>query len=192
VPRLIPVDDPLIPEERRWQEHADEWHRTALPRTRAASATWLTALGSITGLLAIVTLFKGPEDIAGLPSGARIAIGVLTLLTLLLALSAMGLAAQAATGTPKKTKSTYADVRQRADEELKSANRHLRASRVLAAVSLVPLLVAVGLAWYVPRQTKKLIVTHTDGSVVCVPATPAITLSVVDVRSARTADSCPR
>lgn len=47
-----------------WETLAAESEAASLDRVKAVADKWLTAIGTLTGVLGIVTLIKGPEDIA--------------------------------------------------------------------------------------------------------------------------------
>lgn len=195
MPRLRASSGTLTAEERRLQGEADDWRRTALARTRASARGWLTATASVSGLVALTAAFQGPEDVRALVDWARGTAGVLLALTVLAVILAIMLATSAAEGGVHTSATTAAGVDQRERDELTSAVRLLRLSRIATAAAVALLLATVVVIWWAPtRSGGRLVVTDRDGRSVCLPKSaagaPGYLLDVTTVQEVRTAESC--
>jgi hypothetical protein len=179
VPRLVARTGVATAEQRRLQAEADELARTALARTRAAADGWFKALGSVTALFGLATLFKGPETVNGFAPEIKLAVGVLFMLALVAALAAIVLAALASHGTIGQGARGYEEQAEISKQELGTAVSRLGASRGVALIAVVPLLVALGVAWFAPRTAeKRVLLTRADGTTLCLPSGTPLPLSV--------------
>src|SRR6187399_1037924 len=89
---------PLTPEGRVWQEKLNALTVDELTRVRATAKEWTGSISAITGLLALVSLVKGRENIEDLTAAWSRLVYVSLLAALLLALLAIVAGALAAQG----------------------------------------------------------------------------------------------
>ena len=159
-----PPDDQVVllgeeratPSDARWQLRAEELHFAALGTIRAAAERWGDTVAKLVGLLTIVALVKGPDDISqlagswklsGLSLSWKVTVAGLVAICVALALGATVLAALAAQGVPHVFRFTGDELRQWSEADAESATRLLFWSR-LSALFIVPLLTtAIGITW---------------------------------------------
>jgi hypothetical protein len=141
----------VTPEDRKWDELAEQMRMDALPRIRGTAERWTSTVSAITGLFGLVALVKGREDITSLRSDWRIIAGVLIALALLIALTSIVFAAFAAQGTPRRVEIlSGAAVKELYQHGTHIARRQLAWSRISAVVAVLVLGLAIGITWYGP------------------------------------------
>ncbi|MCX5197778.1 hypothetical protein OOK31_28440 [Streptomyces sp. NBC_00249] len=86
--------------ERRWAQLAREAEFTQLGQLRRQAEGWRTALTGLTGLLAVLTVVKGPDTLAGATASVGVVATVMVVAAYVLLLGGMLLAARAAHGRP--------------------------------------------------------------------------------------------
>jgi hypothetical protein len=153
---IVPPDPGIVlrprratPSDVRWAERADELEFETLTRVRAASEKWAASLAAILGLTGAVFVVKGRDDVSKLDTPYQVAVGILLLVALIVAAIATYLAARAAQGTPTDVKwPNGGKLRRWEHEEALAARKHLRASRVLALVTVSIVVLAIGLTWF--------------------------------------------
>jgi hypothetical protein len=171
--QLNPVDESVRPDDRRWQEMANELQFNALAYVREAAERWTKTVGSITGAFGLLALFAGPMNIARSAPTVRILLGTLLVLTIIIGVAATLLAAQAAQGTPKLVLSTYQTFRADYLRQLEQSSRGLRRSRLLSLIGILPLVIAIGVSWYQPDADQTAVsITRTGEPEICVRLSP--------------------
>lgn len=162
---------PQDPGDRKWAEKAQELEFNALENVKKAADKWATTIGSLTGLLGIITLIKGPEDIQGLTPLFQGLVGLFLFLTLSFAFASMYLAALAAQGEPHSIWATGPDLRRNSGIAAEKAVKRLAASRKWVIPAVVALTIAVGLTWFGQRKSDvkptSAVVVQKSGVVLC-------------------------
>jgi hypothetical protein len=160
--------DPIDP---KWEQKAKELQFTALENIKSAAEKWATTISSLTGLLGIITLIKGPEDINGLTPDYQAYVGIALATTLLCAFLSIYYAAIAAQGIPSEIWANGRSLRDASQLAAKEAARRLSISRKLVIPAVLALAVAVGLTWFGERTSKAdstaAIVVQNSGAVMC-------------------------
>jgi hypothetical protein len=170
---IRPVDfGPATADDLRLDREADAVLEESLKTTRAAAADWAKALAALTGLLGIVALVKGREDVTQLVLAARVLVGLFLLAGLIFAIRAIMFAALAAEGTPTVWWVIGNQLKERYRDERRLAAQQLLRSRTDAVAGIACLIVAVGIAWYGPAITPqpkspKVLITFTDRGPLC-------------------------
>jgi hypothetical protein len=171
--RITASGTPATPTDLLWEERAEQLRFDALPNIRKTAEKWAGSIGAATGVFGIVSLIKGRDAISGLTPHVETAVGILSLVALLLALRAIVLAALAAQGSPRLIRYTGARIRTAYLEEARLAMDLLKYSRVLTVAAVLVFATAIGLTWYGPTKQKtdvegpEILVVMDSGSVVC-------------------------
>jgi hypothetical protein len=174
------VPRPALPSDRKWQAQADALELNALTTVRDAAQKWAGTLGALTGLLGLVALVKGPEDLTGLapwpspfpPISGTVAVAVVLGVALACAFVATYLAALAAQGIPHETYLDGTILRRESPRQAAKAARYLLYSRVLVIPATLLLVVGAGLTWLGPRVPAPgpiLLVVQRSGAILCGP-----------------------
>ena len=160
----------LGPYERKWAAKAEELEFTSLERVKTAAEKWATSIASITGIFGIVTLIKGPPEIAGLAPPYPLVVGVALLLSVTSALASIALAALAAQGVPEKLWNTALDTKSLYKAATKRAAAKLLWSRLAVVPAVLAMITAVGVTWFgarVPPKAPNFLVVSDAGIVFC-------------------------
>ena len=180
--------------------------QTQLDRVRAAAEGWRNGQAALLGLIATVSVVKGPDAINDLPTTWQVIVGVLLLGALLAATAGVTFAIRAVYGDPKVEKidddlTTWLKRTKR--QQLTRAISDLRAGRRLTYVTLALLTGAIAVSWYAtpapPSSVKLQTATGTTcgtlqagtGQVLVLKtATGFKTLPIAVVESIKVVDSC--
>jgi hypothetical protein len=166
-----PVDIPATSEDVKWDTLAEEARFTSLGAVQSTAERWGATILVITGLLTALTVVRGPDDLNALrDTSSKIIVGVLSALSLLVALASVVLAASAAQGHAVKVQPTGERYRKATLLSTQSANRKLTWSRYLALVIIPLYLAAVGLMAYSPQKSDEgpaVTITDSDGVAHC-------------------------
>lgn len=163
---------PATPEDLKLDREAEAILENSLQTTRAAAADWAKTIAALSGLLGIVTLVKGREDISALAVPARVLVGLFLLAGVVFAARSIMLAAFASAGTPNRWWVIGQRLKDRYRTERTLAAQQLLRSRSDAVAAIASLLVAVGIAWYGPEAPEeptppKVLVTFRDRAPIC-------------------------
>jgi hypothetical protein len=184
-----------------------EMLKTQLSDTRTSAENWRNGLVAIIGLIATVTIVKGPSEIDGLVKPAAYAVGILLLLALACAVIGTWSALRAAYGEPTVISRESLDrsggatghrfvLATKAIVDLKIAQR-----TTLLTVGLLVLAIAV--TWYGPRPSSPVVVQYgtssvcgyieraRNGELEIRPASGAVVhVKLSDVAAVRLVDNC--
>jgi hypothetical protein len=138
---------PAAAQDAKWQQLADELPFETLQRVRSSAAKWAATIGSITGVFAIVTLIKGPEDISKLASPWKGSTVVLVILSLALATVGLYAAATAAQGNIDRARVAGGTVRELHRTGIESAVKNLTVSKWAVVLSVASLAMAILITW---------------------------------------------
>lgn len=143
---------PGTPATRRRAEELRALDRGQLDRVRATAEKWRDGLAVLLGLIAVVGVVKGREDVQELDDPARFVVGALILLALACAAAGTVLAARAAFGLPRRHWLTGEadELDELRETQAADAARDLRLAVVLTLGTLALLAAAVGLTLYAP------------------------------------------
>jgi hypothetical protein len=130
-----------------WERKAERLEADELVTVRATGEKWVATVSSITGVFSVVALIKGPEDISKLPGIWEASAIVLVLGAVMLALSAIVVAAFAAYGMPRRLRRLGGPLRREQAREARLARRLLAASVGLAVAAVLTLAVAIAITW---------------------------------------------
>lgn len=134
-----------------------------LDNARKSAEGWRNGVAALLGLIATVSILKGPESIEGLPNPQKGLVGIFIGLALFLAVVATVRATKAAFGDPEPLPlgPSVADWKL---ERAREAGDLVRVARwcISGAISLLALAVAV--RWYTPNEPPA-VVTVTSGDV---------------------------
>ena len=187
------MPEPLSPDERAWQEKYASLATGELTTARATAKEWTGSISAITGLLAIVSLIKGRENIEDLTDRWSTTTYIALIAALLLALAAIVLGALAAQGAltslgnqpgrwrsflaarasanPGPYDANWEGVRDFTHNEAKITRTLLGWSRVLAIAAALLLIFAVAATWMAPTDEKRtpvtVLVVRKNGSFAC-------------------------
>jgi hypothetical protein len=124
---------------------------------RKAAENWRNGLAAVIGLITILSVVKGPDEVRGLDRWAAYTVGSLVLLALACATLGAWASLTAAYGVPSVlTRERFRDLGGIVGYKLELARRgasRLRLARVLTLITLVLLGTAVAMTWYGPRST---------------------------------------
>lgn len=209
---IKPVDwGPVAARDLTWEKKAQEALDEGLKRTREAAKSWGERIAAFTGILGLVALVKGREDITEIELWAQILVAVMLLLAIVCALIAILYAALAAEGTTSKIWIVGSQIERKYGRELERAERQLTLSRITTL--FVPLLLvgAVAFTWFGPAkdatpEPAKVLVSFTDGKATCgdlasakdsgLAVKPekgaAVTIANGTVRSLSVVSACPK
>ncbi|WP_412540672.1 hypothetical protein R8Z50_33550 [Longispora sp. K20-0274] len=158
-------------------------------RVRKVAALWIPGLTAVLGLFGLAGALIGKDTVTALPVWARIAVGALAGLAVLLAAGALFGAYGAAYGWPRAIQSPEALLawyRARDEEPGRIVAGFQRA--VLATVgALLAMVAGVGLLWFVPPAEQggtQIRVTRTDQSDVCGTMLASVNPTSIRVRRA--------
>lgn len=185
----------LTPEGRAWQEKLNALTLDELPRVRATAKEWTGSIAAVTGLLAIVSLVKGRENIEDLSSDWSRYVYVALIAALVVALVAIIAGALAAQGFASELGSEPSSWRRRLarlagpnvqpgpyppswrglrgfnEAEAAIARALMTWSRLAAAAAGGLLIFAVGATWLGPTDDATAAVTvlvvRDDGTFAC-------------------------
>jgi len=134
-----------------------------LSELRSSASKWQAAQLGIIGLVSVVGLVKGSQDIRLLPSTAAIAIGVLLGVAFFAALSAIYLVSFVAYRLPRQRPRSAGDADVGTWQTVGQAARRLRWGVRLTFLAAVLVATAVALTWYVPNRGAVVRVQVTSG-----------------------------
>lgn len=151
--------------DRRWAEAARELEFTQLTRLRAQAEGWRNGLTGLTGLIVIVTVLKGRDDLGALPSGPRaVAVGLLGGALLLLVAGSL-LAVRASFGTPGgRVLLAGRALREWTGKEVVRVRRAVILSAVAFVLGVGLVASALGVAWTTTEDAPGNLVTVTTAS----------------------------
>lgn len=145
--------------------------KNQLSDTRKAAENWRNGLIAIVGLVATVTIVKGPSEIGGLLKPAAYAVGIFLVFALVSAVAGAWASLRAAYGEPEVVS------REKFDQSggatglrfvlAKRAIRDLHVAQWTTLMTLVFLVLAIGITWYGPRPSSPVAVSYGTSSVVC-------------------------
>lgn len=159
----IEVGEPLAPErgivrvrgrpsmatlaDVEWERKAERLEGEDLASARATGEKWTATVSSLTGVLSIVALIKGPEDVSKLPTwGERVVIGSVGL-AVSLAVVAIILGALAAYGLPRQLRPLGGPLRREQAREARKARQFVAGSVASAVGAVIFLAAAIGVTW---------------------------------------------
>lgn len=174
-PRVVDAE-PLTAEDQAWADKARDLQLQALPNIRAAAEKWAASLTGILGAVGLAALLGGPHQFANLEEPFGWIGKVVFFGAALLALCATKHAVQAAQEvTPRVFLPSGSALREASNTGVASAVRHLRCSRLLAAIGVTLVLVAAFVVWWGPKSAPNPTTIEVQGSALCRggPATPA-------------------
>lgn len=162
-------------DDRRWQSVADDLTFNEFPRVQMVAEKWAGTVGTLTGILSVAVLVKGPQDIGTLPLAWRVAAGIGLVLALVSASIAVYKAALAAQGLPVLVYAESTILQALYRNAAIRATERLQCSRGLAVFTVVCVAFAVAVTWWVtPMGTGKpattlmnVLVVRRSGDVVC-------------------------
>lgn len=183
----------LTPEARAWQEKYESLGLDELTRARATAKDWTGSISAITGLLALVSLIKGRENIEDLTSGWARSVYLALIIALVFALFAIVIGAVAAQGSftslgrapttsrrfwakraqaaPGPYSPNWQGLREFTHSEAKIVRKQVGWSRGLAVVGALFLIFAVAATWVSPTHGATtpvtVLVVRNDGSFAC-------------------------
>lgn len=173
MPEIKPVSfGPATPEEIALDAEAQQLLDASLKRIRASAADWAKTIASLTGILGVVGLIKGREDVTELVIQAQVLIGLFLAAGLIMAAYSILLAALAAEGSPTTWWVVGQKLKDHSRDERELAARQLLRSRTQAVGAAICLVIAVGIAWYSPEEEPapkpaKVVVTFSDRGPLC-------------------------
>jgi hypothetical protein len=149
---LTPADDPLVVEAAEAFRDAQAGH---LERLRTAAEKWIAGITALFGVLGVIGIGFGAEQVRKLALPGRISLGALLALAVLAGAAAIVLGYRAAYGWPRERSvaddtellTWYAD-----QQSLPAATAgRLRGAVIAAGSALALLTVAAGLTWLLPE-----------------------------------------
>ncbi len=149
------------------QMRAEMEAREALPATRRTAEKWGATIAAIFTAIGLAGVVQGREAVQRLVAGWEAVLGIVGLGALLLALVAIGYAAMAAQGSPRKGALTGFELQTYEIEAADKARARLRISRILVGVAVLMVIASLAVAWYAPDGSTYLLIEH-DGNAVCV------------------------
>jgi hypothetical protein len=149
------------------QLRAEQEAREALPATRSTAEKWGATIAAIFTAIGVASVLQGREAIQRLLGAWEPVAGAVGLGALLLALVAIGFAAIAAQGTPRKAALTGFELRDYEITEAAKARGRLRASRILTGIAVLMVIGALAVLWYAPDGSTYLLIER-NGNAVCV------------------------
>ncbi|WP_405992297.1 hypothetical protein [Streptomyces sp. NBC_00986] len=165
------VDVPVTTEDVEWDRRATEARFNSLNAIQATAERWGATILVITGLLTALTVIRGPSDLNSLQGmTSKIAVGVLSALSLFAALASVVFAAMAAQGQAVRVLPTGDRFRQATVVGAKVANKHLTRSRRIALLIIPFYLASIAVLAYAPQEEKGkpvISVTDTEGVTYC-------------------------
>lgn len=169
---LQPPDGlPTVTEEEDQAAWSEMVH-TQLYTVRKTAENWRVGLFAMFGLIATLTVIKGPSDIEGLNALAAVMSGILLLLALASAVYGSYVSLQAAYGKPERiTRGQLRDLGGMTGYQFtraETARSKLHQAQVATVVTLALAAAAVGIVWYGPREASLTVdVAESSGTHVC-------------------------
>ncbi|GIG58584.1 hypothetical protein Lfu02_29560 [Longispora fulva] len=156
---------------------------------RKVAALWIPGLTAALGLFGLAGALIGKDTLTALPVWARITVGVLAGLAVLLAAGALFGAYRAAYGWPRAARSPQALLAwyQARGEEPGRIVAGFQRAVLATAGALLAMVVGVGLLWFVPPVEEggtQIRVTRTDESDVCGAMLASVNPTSIRVRRA--------
>jgi hypothetical protein len=166
---LTVASTPATIDDLEWQRQADQARLVGLATIQVAAERWGTTLLATTGLLTTLTAVLGARDVGLLrDTSTRVWAGIFSLCAVLVAGSAVVLAALAAQGRLSEAVLSGPSLRALSLAHAKTAARQLRASRILSLFILPLFLTAIAIVAYSPRATtNQMLITTEDGRTIC-------------------------
>jgi hypothetical protein len=155
---------------KRWAQLAEDLEFEQLGNARTLAEGWRTGLVGLTALLAVVTIFQGPDTLADLAWWLRYVVVVLLALAFMLLIAGSLTATRAASGAPGEEIYLDADeLRSWTFNETKSIQRDIIHAAQYMLCGLAALALAIGLSWLGPRATASgdLVTVQRDGIRTC-------------------------
>lgn len=156
------------PEELREARRLAELARDTLPRTRESAEKWRNGVLGMIGIIAAVTLLKGPASLSTMPSGWKVAVLCLAAGAVGAAILSLMLAMLASFGWPSPER--FTSVSRLAEWETDEVQRtvaRLRWSMVAALVFVTLFVGGLGVAALAPTAEPQIEVVRTDGTTLC-------------------------
>ncbi len=149
-----------------------EMVQTQLNAVRKTAENWRVGLFAMFGLIATLTVIKGPSDIEGLNPPAAITSGILLLLALASAVYGAYVSLQAAYGEPERiTRDQLRELGGMAGYQYtraETARSKLHQAQGATVLTLILTAAAIGVVWYGPRQAALTVeVAESSGTHVC-------------------------
>lgn len=201
---------PVTPDDVAWDRRARQEDSEALTGLRAAATAWGAQISAFTGILGIVALIKGRENISEIEPGFQYWVGGALLAAVLAAVAAIVYAALAADGSPRWMWLVGAEAKRNQRSERAVTARQLLISRITAVLIVPFLAAAVAITWFGPEKDEdpapvKVLAVSATGAVTCGDlATGAgtalalksgsgqpLTLKDGDIRSLSVVSACP-
>ncbi|MFD4728399.1 hypothetical protein ACFWNW_25350 [Streptomyces seoulensis] len=165
------VDVPVTTEDVEWDRRASEARFNSLNAIQATAERWGATILVITGLLTALTVIRGPSDLNALQDmSSKIAVGILSALSLFAALASVVFAAIAAQGQAVRVLPTGDRFKQATIVGAETANKYLTRSRKIALLIIPFYLASIAVLAYAPQEEKGkpvVSVTDTDGVTYC-------------------------
>ncbi|MFG2272476.1 hypothetical protein ACGFNY_22270 [Streptomyces chartreusis] len=158
------VDVPVTSEDIEWDRRATDARFNSLNAIQSTAERWGATILVITGLLTALTVIRGPSDLNTLQDTAsKVAVGVLSALSLFAALGSVVYAARAAQGQAVRVLPTGDRFRQATIAGTETANKYLTRSRKLALLIIPFYLASIAVLAYAPQAGKgKPLISITD------------------------------
>lgn len=146
-----------------------EMLKNQLSDTRKAAENWRNGLIAIVGLVATVTIVKGPSEISGLVKPAAYAVGIFLVFALVSAVAGAWASLRAAYGEPevisREELDSHGGIVGLRFNLAKVAIRDLHVAQWTTLATVVFLVLAIGITWYGPRPSSPVLVTYGASSV---------------------------
>jgi hypothetical protein len=156
------------PEELSQARRLAELARDTLPRTRESAEKWRNGVLGMIGIIAAVTILKGPASLSTVPSGWKVAVLCLAAGAVSAAIISLMLAMLASFGWPSPEQFTA--VSRLAEWETGEVRRtvaRLRWSMTAALVFVALFVGGLGVSALAPTTKPQIEVVRTDGTALC-------------------------
>jgi hypothetical protein len=133
-----------------FEEELERYSSNQLSNARKAAENWRTGLAGLIVLITTVSVVKGRQSIASLPTGGQIALGILAVGALFAALVGATMALRAAYGWLSIVSFERPDqLRESIFDEARNTRKYLIGAIITTYISVVLLASAVAVTWYV-------------------------------------------
>ncbi|MDG4825052.1 hypothetical protein O7635_24655 [Asanoa sp. WMMD1127] len=163
-------------DDKRWEQLAQQakWRQLEVARKQAEG--WRTALIGLTALLAVITIVKGPADLAALSDTARLAVLVTLALGFIALVAGSLTAVRGSSGRPENIPLKGPALKAWTNDEVKAIGRMIKwtAGLLVAGVALVA--IATGVTWVAggnaPGTAVKVVTTNAEacGEIISIDA----------------------
>ena len=156
------------PEELREARRLAELAHDTLPRTRESAEKWRNGVLGTIGIIAAVTLLKGPALLSAVPSGWKVAVLCLAAGAVGAAILSLTLAMLASFGWPSPERFTAVSrLAEWESAEVRRTVARLRWSMVAALVFVTLFVGGLAVSALAPTAKPQIEVIRTDGAALC-------------------------